>query len=70
MDLADVQELVGHTSAKTTERYAMVSPVKLMGAVGALEKAWAQARESADDSRLDPEARGTDRVARPLKAIK
>ena len=31
MDLADVQELAGHTSAKTTERYAMVAPHKLMG---------------------------------------
>ena len=39
MDLADVQELVGHTSAKTTERYAMVAKDKLMGALGALDHA-------------------------------
>jgi integrase len=28
VDLADVQELVGHTSSRTTERYAMVAPHK------------------------------------------
>jgi site-specific recombinase XerD len=31
LDLADVQEFIGLTSAKTTERYAMVTPQKLMG---------------------------------------
>ncbi len=46
LDLADVQELIGHTSARTTERYAMVAPHKLMGALGALNRAWTRAREN------------------------
>ena len=44
MDLADVQELVGHTSAKTTARYAMVSAPKLMTAQAALDTAWERAK--------------------------
>ncbi len=40
MDLADVQELMGHKSAKTTQRYAMVAPKKLAAAVEMLQQAW------------------------------
>jgi site-specific recombinase XerD len=40
MDLADVQELMGHKSAKTTQRYAMVAPKKLAAAAELLHQAW------------------------------
>jgi integrase len=40
MDLADVQELMGHKSAKTTQRYAMVAPKKLAAAAELLHEAW------------------------------
>jgi len=40
MDLADVQQLLGHKSAKTTERYAAVAPHKLEQASEMLKKAW------------------------------
>jgi integrase len=40
MDLADVQELMGHKSAKTTQRYAMVAPKKLAAAATLLHEAW------------------------------
>ena len=40
MDLADVQELMGHKSAKTTQRYAMVAPKKLAAAAELLHDAW------------------------------
>jgi site-specific recombinase XerD len=40
MDLADVQELMGHKSAKTTQRYAMVAPKKLAAAAALLQQAW------------------------------
>jgi site-specific recombinase XerD len=40
MDLADVQELMGHKSAKTTQRYAMVAPKKLAAAARLLQDAW------------------------------
>jgi site-specific recombinase XerD len=40
MDLADVQELIGHKSAKTTQRYAMVLPKKLAAAAEMLQQAW------------------------------
>jgi site-specific recombinase XerD len=40
MDLADVQELMGHKSAKTTQRYAMVAPKKLAAAAEMLHQAW------------------------------
>lgn len=46
MDLADVQELVGHTNPRTTARYAMVAPAKLVGARGALDRAWTRARKN------------------------
>lgn len=51
MDLADVQELVGHTSSKTTERYAMVSVPKLMTARDTLDSAWQQARTNVENAR-------------------
>ena len=44
MDLADVQQLVGHTSSRTTERYAAVAPGKLDASTVALSRAWEQAR--------------------------
>jgi hypothetical protein len=40
MDLADVQALMGHKSAKTTQRYAMVAPKKLAAAAQFLHEAW------------------------------
>jgi integrase len=40
MDLADVQELMGHKSATTTRRYAMVAPKKLAAAADLLHQAW------------------------------
>ena len=49
MDLADVQELLGHTSSKTTARYAMVSAPKLIGAVTTLEAAWENARSNVEE---------------------
>ncbi len=51
MDLADVQQLVGHTSARTTERYAAVAPEKLYTAVGALDRAFAKARTNVERER-------------------
>jgi integrase/recombinase XerD len=59
LDLADVQELVGHTSTRTTERYAMVAPHKLLGALDALNRAWTRARENVERQRAEAEARGT-----------
>jgi len=56
MDLADVQELIGHTSARTTERYAMVAPQKLMGAQGALDRAWQRARVNVEKARTQQAA--------------
>jgi hypothetical protein len=43
-DLADVQQLMGHTSPKTTARYAQVVPEKLFEAPGAMQRAWDDAR--------------------------
>jgi integrase len=43
-DLADVQELLGHKSAKTTQRYAAVIPEKLVAAVKRQQHVWRQAR--------------------------
>jgi integrase len=50
MDLADVQELVGHTSSKTTARYAMVSAPKLMTARTTLDTAWDRARTNVENA--------------------
>lgn len=60
LDLADVQELAGHTSAKTTERYAMVATQKIMGAVGVLDRAYTKARGNVDKQRTQAAARDTD----------
>lgn len=68
LDLADVQELVGHTSSKTTSRYAMVAPQKLMGALGALNRAWDRARANVDRAHAQNESRGIDRVAVPASS--
>lgn len=51
LDLADVQVLIGHTSARTTARYAKVAPHKLMGARDALKSAWTRARANVDQER-------------------
>ena len=51
MDLADVQELVGHTSSKTTARYAMVSAPKLMTARTTLDSAWERAKTNVENAR-------------------
>lgn len=52
MDLADVQELMGHKSAKTTQRYAMVAPKKLAAAAELLHEAWhPTAAQSADKTK-------------------
>ena len=59
LDLADVQELVGHTSAKTTARYAMVATQKIMGAVGALDRAYMKARSNVDSQRAEKQAHDT-----------
>lgn len=40
MDLADVQVLMGHKSAKTTQRYAGIAPRKLTAAALLLHEAW------------------------------
>ena len=50
MDLADVQELVGHTSSQTTARYAMVSAPKLMAARSTLDSAWQEARTNVENA--------------------
>ena len=43
-DLADVQKMMGHTSPKTTARYADANADKLVAAASAMEQAWEQAR--------------------------
>ena len=48
MDLADVQELMGHKSAKTTQRYAMVAPKKLAAAADLLQEAWHPSQPAPD----------------------
>ncbi|MBK9240288.1 MAG: hypothetical protein IPL75_08440 [Acidobacteria bacterium] len=40
MDLADVQELMGHKWAPTTQWYAMVAAKKLAAAARLLHEAW------------------------------
>jgi hypothetical protein len=43
-DIADIQELLGHKSPKTTQRYAMVVPEKLVAATQRVEKVCAQSK--------------------------
>jgi site-specific recombinase XerD len=50
MDLADVQELMGHKSAKTTQRYAMVAPKKLAAAAELLHEAWHPSKRGAESA--------------------
>jgi integrase/recombinase XerD len=66
LDLADVQELIGHTSAKTTVRYAMVSPPKLLQAVGTLGHAHAVARANVTAQR---QATRTAQSELPAQAV-
>ena len=66
MDLADVQALIGHTSARTTERYAMAAPAKLMRAAEVLGRAQASAREHVENEKRDGRTRGVGRVAGSL----
>ena len=49
-DIADIQELLGHKSPKTTQRYAMVVPEKLVAATLRVEKVWAQSRGQREQS--------------------
>jgi site-specific recombinase XerD len=58
MDLADVQELMGHKSAKTTQRYAMVAPKKLAAAAELLHEAWHPSKRQAE-SGPNPARTGT-----------
>jgi integrase len=43
-DIADVQELLGHKSPETTQRYSMVIPEKLVGAVHQMQAVWDHTR--------------------------
>lgn len=43
-DLADVQEMLGHTTSKVTQRYAHVVPEKLAASAQRTEEMWRQAR--------------------------
>lgn len=56
-DIADIQELLGHKSPKTTQRYAMVVPEKLVAATRRAEEEWMHSRakggNSGDRSRAD-----------------
>ncbi|OFW15714.1 MAG: hypothetical protein A3H29_08660 [Acidobacteria bacterium RIFCSPLOWO2_02_FULL_67_21] len=49
-DIADIQELLGHKSPKTTQRYAMVVPEKLVAATLRVEKVWAHSRGQGERS--------------------
>lgn len=49
-DIADIQELLGHKSPKTTQRYAMVVPEELVAATLRVEKVWAQSRGQREQS--------------------
>jgi site-specific recombinase XerD len=40
VDVADIQESLGHKLPKTTQRYAMVVPEKLVATTQRVEKAW------------------------------
>ena len=60
------QALIGHTSAKITERYAMVAPGKLIGAADILGPAQASAREHVENEKREPTIRRADRVAGSL----
>lgn len=60
MDLADVQELMGHKSARTTRRYAMVAPKKLAAAADLLHQAW-HPTASPSAAQAKPSKTGTDK---------
>ena len=49
-DIADIQELLGHKSPKTTQRYAMVVPEKLVAATRRVEEAWTQSRRQSEQA--------------------
>lgn len=61
-DIADIQELLGHKSPKTTQRYAMVVPEKLVAATQRAEKAWSNSRNRHDKAALQV---GSKRAQRP-----
>jgi integrase len=60
-DIADIQELLGHKSPKTTQRYAMVVPEKLVAATRRVEEAWTQSRRQM--SKRHPGLRANERPA-------
>lgn len=49
-DITDIQELLGHKSPKTTQRYAMVVPEKLVAATRRAEEQWTQSRTKGGNS--------------------
>lgn len=57
-DIADIQELLGHKSPKTTQRYAMVVPEKLAAATRGVEKVWTESRAEKPKSRAATSALG------------
>jgi integrase len=65
MDLADVQQLVGHTSPRTTERYAAVAPGKLIAAKDLLETAISRARENVTAREAERGASATPATLQP-----
>jgi integrase len=65
-DLADVQALIGNTSARTTERYPMATPAKLLRAAEVLGRAQASAREHVENEKREGTTGGADRVAGSL----
>lgn len=58
MDLADVQQLLGHKSAKTTERYAAVAPYKLARASELLSRSWARGKAAWQAAQLKEDKAG------------
>jgi integrase len=58
-DIADIQELLGHKSPKTTQRYAMVVPEKLVAATRRMESVWAKARRQVAGTPLLPTEKKT-----------
>jgi hypothetical protein len=54
-----------HASPKTTARYAMVAPEKLIGALGALNRVWTRARTNVEKERAGHATGKRERVKSP-----